>query len=234
MKVTGVENAKMPEQDFLSLPPSVPGQPIPDDALPYLGNFKPAATIKEAMAYTEKHIGHVDFELSESELGALNRFNEIFADAMKAHGINRFNEVKILTKSPLWGDVVAGYNSEDHILVFNHEAFSRISEIWRNGVLKREHDGILRLYACPNKEKIREYIGAHEAAHVLFTKSKFGEKIQKCEALLTELNENGKIQTISSYAKENYRELFAELYALRHCGGEIPAEAENVLKEILK
>ena len=109
-----------------------------------------------------------------------------------------------------------------------------MSSRWRNGVNKKEHGGNLRQFACPDKIKIREYIGAHEMAHVLFHQSKCSRKIELCEALLTELNENGKIQTISSYAKENYRELFAELYALRHCGGEIPAEAEKVLKEVLK
>lgn len=233
VKVTRVKD-KTEEQDFLSLPPSIPGQPIPDDALPYLGNFKPAATIEEAMAYTEKHIGHVDFELSESELGALNRFNEIFADAMKVHGIDRFNGVEIITINNLGESIVAAYKKHVHIVAFNPDAFTKISSRWRNGVKKKEHDDELRKFACPSKEKIREYIGAHEMAHVLFHRSKCPRKVELCEALLTLLNENDKIRAISSYAKENYRELFAELYALRHCGGEIPAEAENILKEILK
>ena len=233
VKVTGVED-KTEEQDFLSLPPSIPGQPIPDDALPYLGNFKPAATIKEAMAYTEKHIGHVDFKLSESELGALNRFNEIFADAMKVHGIDRFNGVKVMKTASMERKVIAGYRKDTHDIVFNPNAFVKVSFIWRNGVNKKEHNNKLREFACPNKEKIREYIGAHEMAHILFHRSQCTQKVKLCEALLTELNENDKIQAISSYAKENCRELFAELYALRHCGGEIPAETESVLKEVLK
>ena len=164
--------------------------------------------------------GKIDLRLSVSNLSN----NLAYGDT----------SVQILRSEPNGLAIVAGFNSKTNTLSFNPAAFAHVSEIWRESVAKRIHDGKDRLFACPSKEKIREYIGAHEAAHVRFALSQNPRKQKICETLLTAMNENGTLRTISAYARRNYRELFAELYALRHCGGGIPAEAESAIEGILR
>lgn len=227
----GAEGGKL---EALNLPSSVPSKREDPDALPYLGGFKPSATVEDALSFTEQNVGEVDFDPSQATLGAINRFNEIMSFAIKEHGIGKFKKVSLMTKNDEQEDIVAGVNAIRGTIVFNPHAMSNLSEVWRNGVLKPQHDGKIRKLACPSKEKIREYVGAHEAAHIIYHNSGSSKKKQTLERLLTQMNENGTLSAVSTYARKNIKEFFAELYAMRYCGEELPKHVESQIKEILQ
>ncbi len=196
--------------------------------------FAPAKSAEEARKYTEERIAQTFALPEDTPLEVMNKANELIGRNLKELGFDRFRALKEIDKP----GVVAAMPRNNEFFMLNPKLWMEVvqdpARVFERCVTLPVKEGGIRFLAIDKKENFLRHVVDHEFGHAVFNRSVLTNKESLLRGIFETAMDSGDYKAVSDYAATNYREFFAESFAMFRRGDTLPAYMKDFIEKVMK
>jgi|GEM_PF-3029446 len=196
--------------------------------------FAPAESMEEARKYTTEHVAETIALPENTPLDVINKANELIGRNLEELGFEKFRAIKPLDDPT----AIAAMPRNNEYFRINPAVWTKIihkpDEMFDLCVTDPAKENGFRFLAVNKPENFLPHTVDHEFGHAVYNRSTLSHKESLLRGIFEKALQSGDYRMISDYATTNYREFFAESFAMYRRGDTLPVYVKDFIEKVMK